>query len=257
MYRWTLLSLLMLVCVCGCYDHKEMPARTPPEAILNCRGQSITAVPPVAPTIQALYLRDNVKLTDFTAMRGASVDMLDISECALKTFPEEVLTLTKLTQLYASDNQLENVPALANLNTLTYINLDRAGVKTLGALPAGLRFLRVNDNALTQLPELPKTIVNLYARGNKLTEFPNLAGAPGLKYLQLSGNPITQCPDWVAQLGTLETLILNNTQISSLPADLSGLKSLKVLQLVGCKLSKEEQVRIRAAFPDLKTFILF
>ena len=82
-----------------------------------------------------------------------------------------------------------------------------------------------------------------------------LKDLPALTDIDLSENPLTEVPRWLAEKKGLENLSFSGTQIAALPDDLSAWRSLLSLQLGGLRLSAAEMARIRAALP--KTAIVF
>jgi Leucine-rich repeat (LRR) protein len=82
--------------------------------------------------------------------------------------------------------------------------------------------LDLSHLGLTELPQLPSTLVRLYCRGNQLTSLPQLGseGTPStLVHLYCGGNQLTSLP----QLGSegkpsmLMELYCNNNQLTELP----------------------------------------
>ncbi len=177
---------------------------------------------------------------------------------AYKTVPPEA-------RVYLQDRGLKDLSSCAaELKAgalIDYVNLDRNALETfpkeLAAL-TGLKWLRLNDNKLSAIPDL-KALVSLrrlYLRGNRFTAVPEtLKDLPALTDLDFSQNPLVEIPDWLAAKKGLEGLSFNRTRLTKLPADLSAWKSLKQLQLGDLNLSAEEMARIRKALPD--TAIVF
>ena len=144
---------------------------------------------------------------------------------------------------------------------IDYVNLDRNRLEVFPeelASLTGLKWLRLNDNRLGELPDL-KALVNLqriYLRGNRFTAVPEtLKDLPALTDVDLSGNPIAEIPDWLAEKRGLKSLSFSRTQVTKLPADLTAWQSLLQLQLGELRISPEEMARIRAALP--KTAVVF
>ncbi len=177
---------------------------------------------------------------------------------AYKTVPPEA-------RVYLQDRGLKDLSSCAEAlkagAVVDYVNLDRNALETfpkeLVSL-TGLKWLRLNDNKLSTLPDL-KALVNLrrlYLRGNRFTAVPEtLKDLPALTDLDFSLNPIAEIPDWLAAKPSLEGLSFNRTRLTKLPADLSAWKSLKQLQLGELDFTPEEMARIRKALP--KTAIVF
>jgi Leucine-rich repeat (LRR) protein len=138
---------------------------------------------------------------------------------------------------------------------IDYVNLDRNQLETFpGELASltGLKWLRLNDNRLSALPDLSalKNLRRIYLRGNRFESVPEtLKDLPSLTDVDLSSNPVKEIPSWLAEKKGLEALSFSRTLVEKLPDDLSAWKSLKQLQLGDLKLSLEEMSRIRKALP--------
>lgn len=172
---------------------------------------------------------------------------------AYKTVPEGA-------RVYLSGKGLRDLSgceeAFALGDAIDYVNLDRNELRELPAKIAGLKglkWLRLNENRLSSLPDL-SALANLrriYLRANRFTSVPEtLKDLPALTDIDLSGNPIESVPEWLAQKKGLENLSFNRTKLSRLPEDISAWRSLLSLQLGDLRLSAEEMARIRAALPD-------
>lgn len=179
-------------------------------------------------------------------------------EPAYKSVPAE-------NRVYLSDKGLVDLTgeaeALKAGAAIDYVNLDRNRLETFPAELAaltGLKWLRLNDNRLSELPDLG-ALVNLrriYLRGNRFAAVPEtLKDLPSLTDVDLSDNPLAEIPDWLAAKKGLLALSFTRTQVTKLPADLTAWRSLKQLQLGDLKLSADERARIRAALPG--TAIVF
>ncbi len=171
---------------------------------------------------------------------------------AYKTVPPEA-------RVYLQDRGLKDLSSCAAQlkagAVIDYVNLDRNELETFPAELAsltGLKWLRLNDNRLSALPDLKALakLRRLYLRGNRFEKIPEaLKELPALTDLDFSSNPIAEIPDWLAAKKGLEGLSFNRTRLVKLPDDLSAWKSLKQLQLGDLKLSAEEMARIRKALP--------
>jgi Leucine-rich repeat (LRR) protein len=137
-----------------------------------------------------------------------------------------------------------------------YINLDRNAVTNLDGVAGftGLKWLRLNENRLSSLPDLSPLVSlrRIYLRDNLFAEVPEqLRDLPSLTDVDLSGNPIREVPGWLAAKAGLEFLSFSRTQLERLPDDLSAWKDLKALQLGELRMSAEEMARIRKALPNV------
>lgn len=143
---------------------------------------------------------------------------------------------------------------------IVYLNLDRNALTNADPVAAltNLKWLRLNSNRLAALPNLAALtqLRRIYLARNRFTTVPvTLKDLPALTDIELSDNPLTAIPDWLARKEGLLFLSFNRTNIRKLPPDLSAWRSLKALQLGGLGLPADEMARIRAALP--KTAIVF
>jgi Leucine-rich repeat (LRR) protein len=100
------------------------------------------------------------------------------------------------------------------------LNLHGLGLTELPQLvsedPPTLKYLNCECNRLTELPQLPSTLVGLYCRGNQLTKLPQLVSeCPStLVDLYCADNQLTELPQLPS---TLVRLDCDGNQITELP----------------------------------------
>lgn len=158
-------------------------------------------------------------------------------------------------RVYLQDKGLGTAPEL-DRKTVDYVNLDRNALTNVDSVAKldGLKWLRLNDNRLTELPDL-KALVKLrriYLKNNRFATVPEtLKDLPSLTDIDLSGNPLIGVPAWLAEKKGLENLSFSRTRITRLPEDLSAWKSLHSLQLGELSLGMDEMKRIRKALPGV------
>ena len=187
------------------------------------------------------------------ALAALAAGCFDEPTPAYKTVPPEA-------RLYLSDKGLKDLSSCAEElkagPVIDYVNLDRNELETFPPELAGLtglKWLRLNDNSLSDLPDLSalKGLRRIYLRGNNFAYVPEtLKDLPSLTDIDLSLNPIVEIPDWLAAKTGLKALSFTGTQVRKLPNDISAWKSLKQLQLGELHLSADEMSRIRKALPD-------
>ena len=193
------------------------------------------------------------RMIALAAALAAAAGCFDEPVPAYKTVPDGA-------RVYLQDKALKDFASAAkglDPAIVDYINLDRNAITNLDGVAAftGLKWLRLNDNKLKTLPSLaPLTkLRRIYLRDNLLPEVPEaLKDAPALTDIELSGNPITEIPAWLAGKRGLRNLSFNRcTRLQKLPDDLSAWKSLKSLQLGELRLDAAEMARIRKALPSV------
>ncbi len=257
----------------GCFSHHEAPERpvtanSIEEAVeqreaverLVLNGSSRTGIPSELasmPRLSILYFRD-AALTDFTGLASLSnLRELDLSGVKMEKAPDELEALQHLVRLYLAGCGLKEFPvSVAASGELVYLNLDRNRIASLPAtLPSGLRWLRLNGNGLTALPDSIGSLADLrriYLNDNALVTLPDsFASLSSLEDVALSGNKLTDFPAVLLALPNLRNLDLRgNGAITKLPENIGDMKALRTLTLAGCRIPKAERDRIRQALPD-------
>ena len=190
----------------------------------------------------------NIAAYALVAALAAAAGCFDEPEPAYKTVPAEA-------RAYLQGRGFADFASAASgldAKVVDYINLDRNALTNLDGIAEfkGLKWLRLNENKLSSLPPLDSlsSLRRIYLRDNAFAEVKDL---PSLTDVELSGNPIKEVPEWLAQKKGLEFISLSRTLVERLPADLSAWKGMKVLQLGELKISPEEMARIRKALPDV------
>jgi hypothetical protein len=139
-----------------------------------------------------------------------SLEILDLSNNALSTLPDELAQLTKLKIIFASQNKFEHLPeVLGKLPNLEMVGFKSNQIKTVTekSLPTQLRWLILTDNVIETLPnslgERPR-LQKLALAGNQLTYLPQtLAQAHNLELVRISANKLTECPEQLLNLPNL------------------------------------------------------
>ncbi|EGU11279.1 hypothetical protein RTG_02747 [Rhodotorula toruloides ATCC 204091] len=155
-------------------------------------------------------------------------------------------------QLDLSNQQLAQPPSLADYSALTRLNLTNCGLTSIGFVKqaaATLTWLNVSGNDLSGpdawkgVEEL-RTLFVLNASHCGLTAVPPcIARLSTLKALVLSHNSLTKL-EHVANLPDLNTIVISNNSLTSLPASLATLPSLK-------KISAAHNQLTPSGLPDL------
>lgn len=142
-----------------------------------------------------------------------TLEVLDLSDNALDSLPDDFSRLTRLRVLFCSGNRFDQLPpVLGDCVALTQVGFRATGLREVPAeaLPAGLRWLTVTDNQIDRVPaalgERP-ALQKLMLSGNRLRDLPaSLEGAPSLELLRLSANRFDALPGWIAALPRLAWL---------------------------------------------------
>ena len=257
----------------GCFSHHEAPAR-PVSArsleeaaaqrenvqrlILN--GSTLQAIPAELasmPRLETLYLRD-AAVSDFAGLASIpGLLELDLSGVKLAKTPDELEALPHLARLYLTGCGLTDFPAsVLGAKELVYLNLDRNRIQALtNDLPANLRWLRLNGNGLSSIPESIgrlKDLRRIYLNDNAIVSLPSsFASLEALEDVALANNRLEAFPEVLVGLPSLRNLDLRgNANITALPANVGDMKALRTLTLAGCRIPKEERDRIRQALPE-------
>ena len=194
-------------------------------------------------------MRNTLQFIAVAALCCAAAGCFNEPEPAYKSVPAE-------SRVYLSDKGLADLAKVDLSKVGDYLNLDRNALTNVDPVAKleGLKWLRLNDNKLNALPDL-KALVNLrriYLKNNRFTSVPEtLKDLPSLTDVDLSGNPISEVPVWLAQKMGLKNLSFTRTLIHKMPDDLSAWQSLQSLQLGELNLSAGEMARIRAALPKV------
>lgn len=199
------------------------------------------------------------------------LEKLDLSKNNLTRLPTELSLLSKLVYLSVARNKLEFIPfEFSSLRSLRILDLHSNNIRAFfdGMQSIELTYLNISSNVFGGdnldsdfyrkiVPEsnLAKSLLFLIAADNQFDDaswplfncftklktlnlsYNNFTDVSELKLeelneLYLSGNKLTNLSsDTVLKLKTLKTLLLNGNQLLSLPAELSGLNQLSVLDV--------------------------
>ena len=268
-----LFAVVSLSLSSGCFSHREAPARpvtarsleeaaakreSVQRLILN--GSTLHAIPAELasmPCLETLYLRD-ASVTDFSGLASITgLAELDLSGVKFANAPDELEALPSLARLYLTECGLTEFPSsVLGAKSLVYLNLDRNRIQALtNDFPSGLRWLRLNGNGLTSVPESIgglKDLRRIYLNDNLIASLPqSFASLEALEDVALANNRIEAFPEVLVGLPSLRNLDLRgNSRITALPPNIGDMKALRTLTLSGCDIPKDERDRIRKALPE-------
>ncbi|MGL5338905.1 MAG: leucine-rich repeat-containing protein kinase family protein [Aeromonas veronii] len=150
-----------------------------------------------------------------------TLEVLDLTGNQLSTLPDELAGFGKLRIIFCSENRFTELPeVLGRCPALTMVGFKANRITTVSAraLPAGLRWLILTDNAIEQLPdELGQcdALQKLMLAGNRLRELPtSLANCRKLELLRIAANRIERFPEWLLSLPRLSWLAYSGNPFS-------------------------------------------
>ncbi|WP_421208353.1 leucine-rich repeat-containing protein kinase family protein [Aeromonas sp. 602396] len=150
-----------------------------------------------------------------------TLEVLDLTGNQLSTLPDELAEFGKLRIIFCSENRFTELPeVLGRCPALTMLGFKANRIATVSAkaLPAGLRWLILTDNAVEQLPdELGQcdALQKLMLAGNSLRELPaSLANCRKLELLRIAANRIERFPEWLLSLPRLSWLAYSGNPFS-------------------------------------------
>ncbi|GBM38001.1 Leucine-rich repeat-containing protein 40 [Araneus ventricosus] len=169
------------------------------------------------------------------------LEELDLSFNNLKKLPHCIGFLSRVTMLNLSNNELAQLPVeMGDMIALKHLDLSKNKLKSLPTLMEMLHHLEqlyIQNNNIIQLPLLSncKSLKEIHAGFNSIavlsTEF--LETLPNIKLLDLRDNKISEIPDTICSLQSLERFDVSNNALSSLPFTLGTLPHLKFLSIDG------------------------
>ncbi|WP_429124824.1 leucine-rich repeat-containing protein kinase family protein [Aeromonas allosaccharophila] len=150
-----------------------------------------------------------------------TLEVLDLTGNQLSSLPDELAGFSKLRIIFCSENRFTELPeVLGRCPALTMVGFKANRIATVSAkaLPAGLRWLILTDNAVEQLPdELGQcdALQKLMLAGNRLRELPaSLANCRNLELLRIAANRIERFPEWLLSLPRLSWLAYSGNPFS-------------------------------------------
>ena len=155
-----------------------------------------------------------------------SLEILDLSDNQLTALPDTLPRLGKLRAIFCSGNPFTTLPAvLGQCPSLSMIGFKSCRIDTVpaAALPAGLRWLILTDNRISQLPEALgqcTRLEKLMLAGNQLHSLPaSLAQCRQLALVRIAANRFERLPACLLQLPQLAWLACAGNPFSAPAAD--------------------------------------
>ncbi len=165
---------------------------------------------------------------------------LDLRGQKLTTFPQEILQLKNLNELWLSKNQIKEIPEeIGQLTQLQTLDLSNNQIHTLPESLKKLIYLKklnLTKNPLDNPNQLLLSITSLPKLTSLEMNFCNIAQLPPdigklskLIDLQLVGNQIQHLPAEIGLLNNLQVLLLNRNELTTLPNEIGKLARLQLL----------------------------
>ncbi|XP_071810128.1 uncharacterized protein [Asterias amurensis] len=164
---------------------------------------------------------------------------ISLSDCKLSTVPLAIASMTQLTRLYLTYNDMSKLPKeFADLINLQILNLGFNSFKEIPDVVFELRELKVlylKNNSITSDGVGPhlQNLINLeelYLGNNQLETFPESAcKLKEIRLLSLSSNRIRAVPPTIKEMKNLTVLIMRSNRLQRVPGVIGGLTSLESL----------------------------
>lgn len=172
----------------------------------------------------ARHLKLSENLTEFPSeilSLKETLEVLDLTGNQLSALPDELAGFGKLRIIFCSENRFTELPeVLGRCPALTMVGFKANQIVTVSAkaLPAGLCWLILTDNAIDRLPDelgQCEALQKLMLAGNRLRELPaSLANCSKLELLRIAANRIECFPEWLLSLPRLSWLAYSGNPFS-------------------------------------------
>jgi len=114
-----------------------------------------------------------------------------------------------------------------------------------------LTMIELDDNKLSELPEMPSSLAWLQLRGNNLSDLPaSFVKMTRLKTLVIANNHFTEIPGVLFQLKNLRSIEPGGNPLTELPDRLMQLPALEKVRIYPNKFSIEEREALREKYGE-------
>ena len=183
---------------------------------------------------------------------------LDLTDCGLKSLPDELWEVTSLKLLYIGNTRFEgsknkiseiseNIGKLVNLEALSIANLPSPRIpQAIKRLPKliyldcfGCCFDKIPDNLLN--PRIKSIGIECHS----IDQFRQLCRICGVEEIYVTGSKVTAIPKEIGNLKFLKKLIVSKSRIASIPDTMMKLKKIKFFIFARTPLEKSIPSEIR------------
>jgi hypothetical protein len=173
-----------------------------------------------------------------------SIEVLDLSDNALSSLPDDFARFKSLRILFLSNNDFKHIPnVISECPELEMISFKSNQIEAISeqALPIKTRWLILTDNKISKLPDSMGKLYRLQKlalAGNELTTLPDsMSRCKNLELIRLSANNFLEMPHWLFELPKLAWLAFSGNPCTSA---YDGSKiDLKSVQLEDLKLGQQ------------------
>jgi leucine-rich repeat protein SHOC2 len=201
------------------------------------------------PALAELGLSHN-KLTSLPTSLGTltTLTYFEAKNNRLRSMPTEVGSLVYLVTLDVGCNELESVPTeVGTCNSLAFLNLFGNKLKSLPSEINQLSYLQwlwLSHNQLTSVDlQGFELLEDLFISGNPIKELPETIAqtCPNLKKVYASNMLLTTLPTTIGDLQNVEQLDLSHNELTTLPLQLRKMTALTSLYLSHNKLENSKE----------------
>lgn len=192
------------------------------------------------------HIHENVTKLPLSLKNLRQLELLDLRNNPLSTFPSQLTTVVHLQELHVNNCNLSCLPdQLDHLQQLSVLDLSNNSFTTLPLCVTKLQNLVTLYMSDAKLETLCKEIKNLVKlerlqlTNNQLKTLPDeLFELVNLKKLHMNINQLSSLDDKVGDLVNLEYLVLDRNKLTKLPHTIGNLKKLHYLNLYENKLTR-------------------
>jgi Leucine-rich repeat (LRR) protein len=203
-------------------------------------GQKFEKVTNVRKLLFEYAEKETIYAVEKNKIIGIKIKGLDIKE-----IPHEIAQLKNLIFLSASENKIQNISALKELEQINMLYLSQNEISDISPLTnkQNLKILDLSYNNISNISAITnlKNLVKLFLNNNQISNIEKINKIKNLQELSLSDNKIEKI-NTITKLWKLTRLDLSNNNINQLPS-LSSLENLVELNLSNNQISNIDGIR--------------